>query len=350
MTLHKPAPSPCVAPQDQHGRPMRSLRISVIDRCDLRCRYCMPEEEYSWLPRRDILTYDEIETLVRRATEAGVRRVRLTGGEPLLRPGLGSLVRRLAAIPLVEDLAMTTNGTRLESAALELRRAGLQRVTVSLDSLRRERFRQLTRRDSLEQVLAGIRRASLAGFASLKINTVVMRGQNDDELADLLEYGAEVGAEVRFIEYMDVGGATLWTQSQVVPRAEILERLQARYGPIAPDGPHAAAPAERFRLPDGRRFGIVASVSEPFCRNCDRSRVTADGMWYLCLYAREGTDLRQLLRQGDAEALVEVMRMAWQQRRDRGAEERRDSPHRGALYQVEELRQDPHREMHTRGG
>jgi GTP 3',8-cyclase len=336
---------------DRLERPLRSLRISVIDRCDLRCNYCMPEEEYTWLPKRDILSFDEIETLVRAFTASGVRRVRLTGGEPLLRANLVELIERLADNPLVEDLAMTTNGTQLERWAERLQRAGLRRVTVSLDSLRPERFRELTRRSALNRVLDGIRAAGQAGFEALKINTVAMRGFNDDELVELLEFGREVGAEVRFIEYMDVGGATHWAESQVLSRAEMLERLAENYGPIEAEKKADVAPADRFLLPDGMRFGIIASVTEPFCKSCDRSRLTADGMWYLCLYAREGVDLRQMVRDGaDHEEVMRTIRSAWGEREERGAEERLDSPERGVLYQVEELKQDLHREMHTRGG
>jgi cyclic pyranopterin phosphate synthase len=327
---------------------MRSLRISVIDRCDLRCNYCMPEEEYAWLPKEDILSFDELERLADAFVRLGVTRLRLTGGEPLLRAGLADLVARLARNPRVEDLAMTTNGTRLARCAEELHRAGLRRVTISLDSLRRERFQALTRRDTLDQVLAGVRAA--AGFAGLKINTVVMRGFNDDELVDLLEFGREVGAEVRFIEYMDVGGATHWTRSEVVSRAEMLEGLESYYGRIEPEEKPDTAPADRFFLPDGTCFGIVASVTEPFCKSCDRSRITADGVWHLCLYARGGVDLKQILRNGSREILEETIRRTWHGREDRGAEKRLEDPRRGVLYQVEELRQDLHREMHTRGG
>ncbi len=336
---------------DRLGRPLNSLRISVIDRCDLRCAYCMPEEHYAWLPQRDILTFEEIEKLVDAFTLAGVRKVRLTGGEPLLRQGLVELVARLRQRPRVEELAITTNATRLAQLAAPLRRAGLDRVTASLDSLRPERFKALVRRDALGKVVEGIRAAAAAGFSGLKINTVVMRGFNDDELCDLIEFGRQVGAEVRFIEYMDVGGATLWSLDKVFSRDEILAGLEARCGPIEPCGPQGSAPAERFRLADGTCFGIIASVSAPFCRACDRSRLTADGVWYLCLYAHQGMDLRHLARQGrSAGELAGTIRQVWEDRADRGAEERAADPLRGALYQVEDLRQDPHREMHTRGG
>jgi len=336
---------------DRLQRPLRSLRVSVIDRCDLRCRYCMPEEDYTWLPKESLLDFEEILTAVEAFATLGVNRVRITGGEPLLRAGLPELIERIAGIAQIEDLAMTTNGTQLVRSADLLRKAGLQRVTVSLDSLRAERLEALTRRDALGQIRAGIEAAAAANFAGLKINTVVMRGFNDDELVDLIEYGKSVGGEVRFIEYMDVGGATHWSQAQVMERDEILSRLQDHYGPIVVDGEQGAAPAARFRLADGTRFGIISSVSAPFCSACDRSRLTADGLWYLCLYAHDGYDLRSLLRAGcKREELLDYMRGVWSQRDDRGAEERAGDPARGALYQVEDLQADPHREMHTRGG
>lgn len=336
---------------DVHGRPLRSLRVSVIDRCDLRCSYCMPEEEYSWLPTSDILTFDEIEEVVGAFIRMGVRRLRLTGGEPLLRGSIVELVERLAAHEQLEDLAMTTNGTQLERLAAPLRRAGLGRVTVSLDSLRPERFEKHTRRAALDQVLAGLRAAAAAGFEQLKINTVVMRDFNDDELEQLLSLAREVGAEIRFIEYMDVGGATRWSMERVVPREEILERIARIDGPVTAAPARGNAPAERFTLTDGTRFGVIASTTEPFCGHCDRSRVTADGMWYTCLYARDGLNLRDLLRDGAERGdLVEHIRQAWIGRADRGAEMRLTEPRRGVLYQIDELKQDPHREMHTRGG
>lgn len=336
---------------DLLGRPLGQLRISVTDRCNLRCRYCMPEEEYRWLPREDLLTYEEIARLTRIFTHAGVEKVRLTGGEPLLRRDLHRLVRLLAANERIRDLALTTNGILLAESAETLRRAGLGRVTVSLDTLRPERFLALARRDLHRQVLEGIVAAREAGLAPLKIDTVVTRGLNDDELCELLEFGREAGAEVRFIEYMDVGGATLWSADQVFPRAEMLARIERRYGPVRAVASASAAPAERFALHDGLAFGIIASVTEPFCRTCDRSRLTADGQWYLCLYALEGADLRQALRRGATdEDLARIVAAVWAGRRDRGAELRRDARTRGPLVPLERLRGDPHLEMHTRGG
>jgi cyclic pyranopterin phosphate synthase len=311
----------------------------------------MPEEEYAWLPRRDILTFEETRDLAGVFTELGVDKVRLTGGEPLLRRDLAALVRMLARVPGVRDLAMTTNGILLPEHAGALREAGLHRVTVSLDTLRPERFRALTRRDTHLQVLEGIDAVRRVGFPDLKLDSVVMRGTNDDELVDLIEFGRRVGAEVRFIEYMDVGGATLWSANKVVGRAEMLATLGRRYGPIAPVVEESSAPAERFRLPDGTVFGIIASTTTPFCRTCDRSRLTADGMWFLCLYAQKGADLRTPLRAGASrDELKALITGGWTARRDRGAEERKELGIRGPLLQIDGLRQDPHLEMHTRGG
>ncbi|HZP38279.1 MAG TPA: GTP 3',8-cyclase MoaA [Methylomirabilota bacterium] len=337
--------------RDALERPLRNLRLSVTDRCNLRCQYCMPEEEYVWLPREDVLTFEEMAQLVDVFADLGVHKVRLTGGEPLLRRDLDRLVRLLADNRRLHDLAVTTNGVLLGEQAASLRAAGLHRVTVSLDTLRPERFRFLTRRSSHARVLEGIETVARLGWPGLKLDTVVMRGVNDDELGDLIEYAGAVNAEVRFIEYMDVGGATLWSMERVVSRREMLERLSARYGTITPIVEESSAPADRFRLPDGRVFGIISSTTQPFCRACDRSRLTADGLWYLCLYATHGTDLRGPLRAGASrEELTELIRSTWGARRDRGAEERLAQPDRRPLIQIGELRRNPHLEMHTRGG
>jgi cyclic pyranopterin phosphate synthase len=283
--------------------------------------------------------------------DLGVDKVRLTGGEPLLRRDLDHLVRLLADNPRLRDLALTTNGVLLAEQAAALRAAGLHRVTVSLDTLREDRFRLLTRRDTHARVLEGIAAVVRSGWPGLKIDTVVMRGVNDDELVDLVEFAGAAGAEVRFIEYMDVGGATHWSMERVVSRREMLERLTARYGAIAPVVEESSAPADRFRLADGRVFGIISSTTEPFCRACDRSRLTADGLWYLCLYATRGLDLRGALRAGASrDELLRLIRSTWQGRRNRGAEERLALPERRPLIQIGELRRDPHLEMHTRGG
>jgi cyclic pyranopterin phosphate synthase len=311
----------------------------------------MPERDYVWLPRKDILDFEELAALVDVFADLGTDRVRLTGGEPLVRRDLPELVKLLAARPALRDIALTTNGVLLAERAAALRAAGLHRVTVSLDTLKRDRFQALTRFDDHERVLAGVAEASRAGFTALKIDTVVIRGVNDDELAPLLEYGRRVGAEVRFIEYMDVGGATRWSPADVVSRAEMLGALARRFGPITPVPEKTSAPAERFRLTDGTVFGVIASTTAPFCRSCDRSRLTADGLWYLCLYAARGTDLRGPLRDGASrEELRALIEGTWRARADRGAEERLRLSNRSPLLPVGTLQNDPHLEMHTRGG
>ena len=338
---------------DRLQRPLGSLRVSVTDRCNLRCRYCMPEQDYVWLPKQSILTFEEITRLVRVFASLGVDKVRLTGGEPLLRHDLPALTGMISRIPGIRDLAMTTNGLLLGKQAAALREAGLGRITVSLDTLRPERMRELARSDRHADVLAGIAAARAAGFpgGGLKLNTVVIRGVNDDELVDLVEFGRKHEAEVRFIEYMDVGGATEWSAEQVVSQREMLETLTRQYGPISAIPAGGTAPAERFQLPDGTTFGIIASTTAPFCRSCDRSRLTADGTWFLCLYAERGVDLRERVRAGaDDRELAELVRETWRGRTDRGAEQRLGLAERTPLYQVEGLRADPHREMHTRGG
>jgi cyclic pyranopterin phosphate synthase len=336
--------------RDRFGRPLRSLRVSVTDRCNLRCQYCMPEPDYAWLPRESLLTFEEIGGLVDVFTDLGVDRVRITGGEPLLRRDLPELVQQLAAKPAVRDLALTTNGILLPSMAGALRRGGLHRITVSLDTLVPQVFKDLTRSAEHAAVLRGIS-AAASEFGSLKIDTVVIRGVNETELVRLVEYGRTVNAEVRFIEYMDVGGATRWSPDQVVTRREILEHLSAGFGAIEPIVEDSSAPADRFRLRDGTTFGIISSTSEPFCATCDRARLTADGIWLMCLYARAGTDLCRPLRAGATrEELAAIVRTLWTSRADRGAEERLRREHREVLIPVAALKKDAHLEMHTRGG
>jgi len=338
--------------QDRLQRPLGSLRVSVTDRCNMRCRYCMPEAEYVWLPRAQILTFEEVTRLVGVFAGLGVAKIRLTGGEPLLRHELSTLVRAIRTDGRVRDLALTTNGILLAGQAAALRAAGLRRVTVSLDTLHPERMAQFARSTRHADVLAGIGAAQAVGFERLKLNSVVVRGFNEDELVDLIEFARARAAEVRFIEYMDVGGATQWSLDRVVPQREILDLLGHHYGSITPvtgDDPHA--PAERFALPDGATFGIIASTTAPFCGACDRSRLTADGQWLTCLYAQQGIDLREPLRSGASDAEVAALiRERWMGRTDRGAEERLGLAQRQPLYPVAGLRADPHREMHTRGG
>jgi cyclic pyranopterin phosphate synthase len=310
----------------------------------------MPEAEYVWLPREDVLHFEEIATLVDAFLALGVDRLRLTGGEPLLRRDLASLVAMIATKPGLNDLALTTNGILLEDQIDGLRSAGLRRITVSLDTLRRDRFIALARFDELERVRAGMTAAHRV-FGAFKIDTVVIKGVNDDELIDLIEYGRPLNAEVRFIEYMDVGGATQWSPAHVMSRQDMLATLSKHYGRIDPIIENSSAPADRYALPDGTTFGIIASTTDPFCRSCDRSRLTADGMWFLCLYATEGLDLRKAVRSGaGVDQLKTAIAERWAGRDDRGAETRLALGDRRAFVPINTLKQNPHLEMHTRGG
>ncbi len=310
----------------------------------------MPEEDYLWLPREDILHFEEIDRLVDQFLRLGVEKVRLTGGEPLLRRDLPDLIGRLARKPGIRDLAMTTNAVLLKPAATALKAAGLHRLTVSLDTLQRDRFTRLARYDELPRVLAGID-AAVDPFPGFKLDSVIMRGVNDDEIIPLLEFAKARGAEIRFIEYMDVGGATTWSMPQVVSRREMLDTIAAHYGSAEPVPEETSAPADRYRLPDGTIFGIIASTTEPFCRTCDRSRLTADGIWYLCLYATRGVDLRGPLRGGvNDDTIRELITGVWHARTDRGAEARLSMRDRSPLIPLTALKRDPHLEMHTRGG
>ena len=332
---------------DRRSRPLRDLRLSVTDRCNLRCTYCMPEKDYRWLNRCDILDFDEITNAVRAFARLGVDNIRLTGGEPLLRPALDELVGALRDIEGITDLAMTTNGVLLAPHAASLRAAGLNRITVSLDTLVPARFKVISQRDSHAKVLEGVA-AAAETFDDLKLDTVLIRGFNDDEIVDIIEFSRGIGAEARFIEYMDVPGATEWTVTSVVSRREILERVVTRYGQVR-EVPSGSAPAARFQLADGHHFGIVSSTTQPFCASCDRGRLTADGIFFDCLYATTGLDLRTPLREGTTPAAFEsLVRRHWTTRSSQGAVDRLGA-NRSAVP-VSILRRDPHLEMHTRGG
>jgi cyclic pyranopterin phosphate synthase len=312
----------------------------------------MPEEKYQWLPREEILSLDELARVARAMAQLGVRRVRFTGGEPLLRKDLPQLVADVAAIPELNDVALTTNGMLLADQAEPLRKAGLQRLNISLDTLDAQRFKKLTRRDALPQVLDGVDAAAAAGFTNIKIDTVLMRGQNDDEILSLLTFAEQKQLKLRFIEYMDVGGATQWAESKVFAREDILELVGKHYGGVkmlSPQDP--SAPARIYRLDNGLEFGIIASTTTPFCGECDRSRVTANGLWYSCLYAKHGTNLREILRSSvNDEHLVAEIEKLWLLRADRGAEKRKEASLRGPAVDLEDLLDDPALEMHTRGG
>jgi len=330
------------APVDARARPLHDLRISVIDRCNFRCPYCMPEDQYAqdyaFLSKNDRLRFEEIERLTRAFVRLGVRKLRLTGGEPLLRRDLPALVAMLAAIPGVEDIAMTTNGVLLPKVARALREAGLQRLTVSLDTLDPETYRHLSGgRGEVDEVLAGIAAAEEAGFASLKINSVVMRGVNDKQVFGLLERFRGSGHIVRFIEYMDVGTVNQWRGDLVVPSAELIAAIGERW-PIAPlDANYRGEVAERYRFGDGSgEVGFISSVSHPFCGDCTRARLSADGKLYTCLFAQNGFDLRTALRAGaDDDALVVLIAERWRLRADRYSEQRAEMREQGRNQHVE---------------
>jgi cyclic pyranopterin phosphate synthase len=281
---------------DSYGRVHRDLRISVTDRCNFRCTYCMPEEGMQWLPREDILTFEEIERLATLLVERhGVDSIRLTGGEPTVRAHLPVLIEKLARLPV--DLALTTNGATLRLVAHDLAAAGLKRINVSLDTFRRDRFVEITRRDDLDKVLDGIDAAIEAGLHPVKVNAVMMRGVNDDELLDFARFGREKGVVVRFIEFMPLDADQSWRQDAVVTLDEIVRRIGAVH-PLEPVE-RSSAPAARWRYVDGGgEIGIVASVTQAFCDTCDRIRLTAEGKFRNCLFALEEHDLRSLLRSG----------------------------------------------------
>ena len=292
---------------DGFGRVVTDLRVSVIDRCNFRCTYCMPAEGLPWLPSDQVLSAEEIERLIRLLVSLGVREVKLTGGEPTVRPDLPDIVRRARGIDPSLDLSITTNGYLLDRLAAPLRDAGLDRVTVSCDSLLRHRFAEMTRRDALDAVLAGMRAAEAAGMTPIKVNCVVIGGTNDDEVVDFARWGRETGYEVRFIEYMPLDAERAWERGKVVPAARILEAIDRAF-PLVPDG-HANEPATTYRFADGApgRIGVIPSVSEPFCDTCNRLRLTAEGMFRNCLFALDETDLREPLRAGATDGELELL-------------------------------------------
>lgn len=329
------------APPDALGRALGDLRISVIDRCNFRCPYCMPEAAYpadhAFLRARERLDFDEIERLARAFVALGVRKLRLTGGEPLLRRDLPVLVARLAVIGGVEDLALTTNGVLLPKLAQPLHDAGLMRVTVSMDSASPDVFRRMSGgRGELAQVEAGIAAAERAGFARLKINCVVMRGVNDDGVLDLVARFRGTPHVVRFIEYMDVGTVNGWRSDRVVPGAELVQRIDARW-PLEALPRQTASTSRRWRFRDGGgEVGFINSVTEPFCGGCTRARLAADGKLYTCLFAHTGRDLRALLRAGESDAALRAaIAGIWSQRGDRYSERRAELRAAGVLERVE---------------
>ncbi|HEX7171970.1 MAG TPA: GTP 3',8-cyclase MoaA [Candidatus Limnocylindria bacterium] len=320
-------PSAPLTVLDTLGRPMRDLRVSVTDRCNFRCTYCMPKEVYgadhAFLPRAEILDFEEIERVVRASVALGVRKLRLTGGEPLVRRNLETLVGMLAAVPGIDDLTLTTNASLLASKAQSLADAGLQRVTVSLDALDDATFMRMNDVGfPVQRVLDGMAAAVAAGLGPIKVNTVVRRGLNEHAVLDLAGRFRETGTTVRFIEFMDVGHTNGWRLDDVVPAAEIVERIHARWpiDPVDPD--YRGEVAQRYRYRDGAgEIGVIASVTQPFCGDCTRARLSADGHLYTCLFATTGHDLRDLLRSGaDDAALAEALRVIWTGRSDRYSE------------------------------
>ncbi len=282
---------------DPFGRVIRDLRISVTDRCNFRCTYCMPEEGMEWLDRGDVLSFEEIERISALFVQRfGVEGIRLTGGEPTVRAGIVTLVEKLSHLGV--DLAMTTNASRLTALAGDLKAAGLRRLNISLDTLDRSRFAEMTRRDELDRVLAGIDAAHDAGFDPVKVNAVIERGVNDDEIVDLARFGRERGVEVRFIEFMPLDASGEWGNDKVVGQDEIVEAINAEF-PLEPVAARGSAPADRWRYVDGLgTVGVIPSVTKPFCGDCDRVRLTAEGQFRTCLFATDEFDLRSLLRGG----------------------------------------------------
>jgi cyclic pyranopterin phosphate synthase len=316
-------------PRDMLGRPLHDLRISVMDRCNFRCPYCMPREtfheNYRFLKSTERLSFEEITRLTRLFVQLGVKKVRLTGGEPLLRPNLSELVGELTALEGVTDVALTTNAVLLSQHAAELKANGLHRITVSLDTLDPEIFKQMSggfaERD---RVLEGIRAAMDAGLTPIKINSVIERGLNDHTALDLVEYFRGTGVIVRFIEYMDVGNRNHWSMERVVPSKELVERISQRW-PLHPvEGNYRGEVAERYAFDDGLgEVGFISSVTNPFCGDCTRARLSSEGVFYTCLFANAGTDLRAPMRNGATDDdLLELIRNTWQHRGDRYSEMR----------------------------
>jgi len=310
--------------RDTYDRPVKDLRISVTDRCNFRCTYCMPLDEYEWLEKSEVLSFEEIARLACLFVQIGVEKIRLTGGEPLARRDLHKLVAKLSAFDPTPDLCLTTNGSFLAEKVAALKEAGLRRINVSIDSLKPDRFRQITKRGDLEKVLEGLFAAKNHGLQPIKINAVIERGVNDDEILDLVAFSREHGFAIRFIEYMDVGNANQWQSEKMVSKKEILEIINARF-PLRKVGrKKGSAPAVDYQFLDGSGdIGVIASVTEPFCGTCTRARITADGRFVTCLFSNQGYNLKKLMRSGASDAeLLEVISAIWLKRKDRYSEER----------------------------
>jgi GTP 3',8-cyclase len=325
---------------DTWGRPVEDLRISVTDRCNFRCSYCMPLDRYDWIDRKEILSFEEITKLAEVFVSLGVSKIRLTGGEPLLRRNLDVLVRELAGIPGISDLCLTTNGALLQKMAAGLAAAGLKRLNVSLDTLDEEKFEKIAGRKALTQVLEGLAEAKSCGLGPIKINAVIERGLNDDEIIPIAEYARKNSFAVRFIEFMDVGNVNGWKTEKIVPKREILQRLHAWQPLRESKRKRGSAPALDYEYEDGSgTVGMIASVTEPFCGACTRARLTADGKLVTCLFSDQGHDMKAMIREGRPESeLRERIASIWAQRTDRYSEQRlvllNDSPSRRKIEMI----------------
>ena len=309
---------------DAYHRPIQDLRISVTDRCNFRCSYCMPLDEYEWIDKKEILTFEEIARLARLFVGLGVEKIRLTGGEPLVRQDLPRLIEKLSDLRGLEDLCLTTNGALLAERIDALKQAGLRRVNVSIDTLDAEKFKRMTKRGDLNKVLEGIFAAKKTGLAPIKLNAVVERGVNDDDILPLVEFSREHGLGMRFIEYMDVGNSNNWTSAKLVSKKEIIEKIHVRY-PLREIGrDKGSAPSVDYEFVDGEGdIGVIASVTEPFCSSCTRIRVTADGKLVTCLFSQLGHDVKARLRSGATDAeITEFISSLWRSRTDRYSAER----------------------------
>ena len=309
---------------DAYNRPIKDMRISVTDRCNFRCSYCMPLDEYEWIDKKEILTFEEIARLARLFVGLGVEKIRLTGGEPLVRQDLPVLIEKLSALEGLQDLCLTTNGALLAERIGALKQAGLRRINVSIDTLEPEKFKRMTKRGDLSKVLEGIFAAKNTGLTPIKLNAVVERGVNDDDILPLVEFSRQHGFAMRFIEYMDVGNSNNWTSEKLVPKKEIIEKIHSRY-PLREVGRHqGSAPSVDYEFVDGGGdIGVIASVTEPFCSSCTRIRVTADGKIVTCLFSQLGHDVKSHLRGGATDAeIAQLISNLWRSRTDRYSAER----------------------------
>ena len=309
---------------DALNRPIKDLRISVTDRCNFRCSYCMPLDEYEWINKKEILTFEEISRLANLFVELGVEKIRLTGGEPLVRQNLDKLVAQLSSIPGLKDLCLTTNGALLAEKVSALKAAGLRRINVSVDSLDPEKFKRITKRGDLSKVLEGVFAAKDHGLDPIKLNAVIERGLNEDDVLHLVEFSRDNGFSIRFIEYMDVGNSNDWASGKLVSKKEIIEKIHSRY-PLKEVGrAGGSAPSVDYEFVDGRGdVGVIASVTEPFCSSCTRVRLTADGKIVTCLFSGVGHDFKALLRRGASDQeITDFITSIWQKRTDRYSDER----------------------------